>query len=182
MATGRVLVVDDDRQSCEMLEEALSLRGFAVRWTTSASEALGLAQESADYDVVLTDLRMGSANGLDLCRDINRIDPGLPVIVITAFGSIQTAVEAMRSGAFDFITKPFELEIVSLSLQRAVRHRALRAELAALRGGAGETFEGMVGTSPAMRKVFETLARVAATDSTVLITGESGTGKELAAR
>lgn len=181
MSQGRVLVVDDDRESCEMLEEALTLRGFSVTWRTSAADALS-AVEAEQYSVVLTDLRMGGSSGLDLCKAVAAHDPTLPVIVITAFGSIQTAVDAMRTGAFDFITKPFDLDIVSLSLQRAVRHHQLRTELAVLRKVGSDGFEGMIGTSQAMQKVFETLDRVAASDSTVLITGESGTGKELAAR
>jgi two-component system response regulator HydG len=182
MIEGRVLVVDDDRESCEMLEEALSLRGFVVSWRTGAAGALAAVEQGEPFDVVLTDLRMGGSNGLELCAAIGAHDRALPVIVITAFGSIQTAVEAMRSGAFDFITKPFDLDIVELSLKRAVRHRMMHAELAALRGAGSEAFEGMIGTSQAMQQVFETLARVAPSDSTVLITGESGTGKELAAR
>ncbi len=133
MARGRVLAVDDDRESCEMLEEALSLRGFSVVWRTNASEALALTREGAHFDVVLTDLRMGDANGLELCRAIKGSIPGLPVIVITAFGSIQTAVEARRTGAFDFITKPFDLDIVTLSLERAIRHHQLSLQHAALR-------------------------------------------------
>ncbi len=182
MAQGRVLVVDDDRESCEMLHEALSLRDFVVTWTTSAAEALAHVREGTPLDVVLTDLRMGEADGLQLCRQVSELNPALPVIVITAFGSIQTAIDAMRSGAFDFIIKPFDLDIVGLSLQRAVQHHALRVEVAALRSSAGDTFENMIGTSQAMRKVFETLSRVATSDATVLISGESGTGKELAAR
>ncbi|HEX6244615.1 MAG TPA: sigma-54 dependent transcriptional regulator [Polyangiales bacterium] len=182
MSQGRILVVDDDRESCEMLEEALTLRGFSVAWRTGAAAALEAAQTAGPFDVVLTDLRMGGSSGLELCKALNDHDPALPVIVITAFGSIQTAVEAMRAGSFDFITKPFDLDIVALSLERAVRHHRLRTELAALRGGTSESFEGIVGNSQAMRKVFETLARLGASDSTVLITGESGTGKELAAR
>lgn len=141
-----------------------------------------MVETAGPFDVVLTDLRMGGTSGLELCRAINAHDPRLPVVVITAFGSIQTAVDAMRTGAFDFITKPFDLDIVALSLQRAVQHHALRTELVALRGASVESFEGMVGTSQAMQKVFDTLSRVAGSDSTVLITGESGTGKELAAR
>jgi DNA-binding NtrC family response regulator len=182
MTQGRVLVVDDDRESCEMLEEALTLRGFSVIWRTSASEALATVQNGGAFDAVLSDLRMGGSSGLELCKAINAYDPTIPVIVITAFGSIQTAVDAMRTGAFDFITKPFDLDIVGLSLLRAVRHHLLRAELVALRGASAEGFEGIVGTSQAMQKVFETLARAAASDATVLITGESGTGKELVAR
>jgi len=179
---GRVLVVDDHRQTCEMLDEALSLQGFAVTWRTSAAEALALVRDGEPFDVVLTDLRMGDANGLELCRAINDFDATLPVVVITAFGNIQTAVEAMRTGAFDFITKPFDLEIMQLSLERAIRHHTLRAQVAALSASEDNSFEHLIGTSQSMHKVFDTISRVAASDSTVLISGESGTGKELAAR
>jgi two-component system response regulator HydG len=182
MSLGRVLVVDDDRESCEMLEEALSVRGFSVSWRTSAAEALTAIQSAGPFEAVLTDLRMGSTSGLELCQAVGEFDPTLPVVVITAFGSIQTAVEAMRTGAFDFITKPFDLDIVGLSIERAVRHHRLHVELAALRRATFDSFEGIIGTSQVMQKVFETLSRAAVSDATVLITGESGTGKELAAR
>jgi len=182
MHAGRILVVDDDRESCEMLDEALSLRGFAVTWRTSATEAIRLVRDGEAFDVVLTDLRMGEESGLALCRTVNELDGTLPVIVITAFGNIQTAVEAMRTGAFDFITKPFDLEIMTLSLERAIRHHALRMQVAALVGSEHDSFEHIIGTSQAMRKVFEIISRAATSESTVLISGESGTGKELAAR
>jgi two-component system response regulator HydG len=182
MSPGRVLVVDDDRESCEMLEEALSVRGFTVSWRTNAAEALAAVQSAGPFEAVLTDLRMGSTSGLELCRALAEFDATLPVVVITAFGSIQTAVEAMRAGAFDFITKPFDLDIVGLSIDRAVRHHRLHAELTALRRASFDSFEGIIGTSQVMQKAFETLSRAALSEATVLITGESGTGKELAAR
>jgi DNA-binding NtrC family response regulator len=185
MARGRVLVVDDDHESCVMLDEALSHRGFEVTWSTQPSEAVRLSAQEGPFDAVLTDLRMGEENGLDLGRRLGAEEPGLPVIVITAFGSIATAVEAMRAGAFDFITKPFDVEMVTMALDRAVRHAALQREVRALRSRSEQAsgdFEGMLGKSPVMQRVFDTIARVAASDSAVLVSGESGTGKELAAK
>jgi two-component system response regulator HydG len=181
---GRVLVVDDDPSSCEMLEDALEHVGFQVTWRTSAEEGLRVVQQSPSIDVVLTDLRMRGASGLDLCRAVVEHNPNLPVIVITAFGSIRNAVEAIRGGAYDFITKPFDLAVVAMALDRAVAHRALRLEVDRLRSAVGEESAGgeLIGKSDAMLRVRDLIARAAASDSTVLITGESGTGKELVAR
>jgi DNA-binding NtrC family response regulator len=178
---GRVLVVDDDRAACEVLEEALRHRGFSTRSVTSAGEALRAVEAADPFDVVLTDLRMPGASGLDLSRGLSKDHPAIPVVVITAFGTIQTAVEAMRRGAYDFLTKPYDLELVALTLDRAISHRRTRAELDRLRVAARQEGE-IVGQSPAMERVLATVARVADSDATVLITGESGTGKELIAR
>jgi DNA-binding NtrC family response regulator len=179
----RVLIVDDDAAMCSWLEAELAGRGFEPVTVASGEQAIErLAAE--DADVVLTDLNMSGIGGIQLCKRVAESRPDLPVVVITAFGSIETAVEAIRAGAYDYITKPVEIEAIAIALQRAVVHHALRDEVRRLRRaiadarGSGE----IVGASAAMQRLLTLVDRVADSDATVLITGESGTGKELAAR
>ena len=180
---GRVLVVDDDQAMCETLRVVLTKHGFEVRWTTSAAEALDLIG-SADSDVILTDLNMRGMHGLELCERIVANRPDVPVIVITAFGSLQTAIAAIRAGAYDFLTKPPEIDAVVVALERAVQHRRLREEVSQLRRVVEESsrFGNLLGTSAAMKTVYDLLDRIVDSTASVLITGESGTGKEVAAR
>jgi two-component system response regulator HydG len=180
---GRVLIVDDDRELCAWLGSALAAHGFATDSRTDPAEALG-ALRDADVDVVVTDLNMRSIHGLELCASVVASRPDVPVLVITAFGSLETAVGAIRAGAYDFITKPFELEELVLALERAVQHRHLRDELKRLRRVVDDArgFGELLGTSPAMARVYDLVSRVADSEASVLVTGESGTGKELVAR
>jgi two-component system response regulator HydG len=180
---GRVLVLDDEAVMCDLLETGLGERGFEVMSRTSPRDALRcLSTES--FDVLVTDLRMRELDGVEMCREALALRPGLPVIVITAFGSLDTAVAAIRAGAYDFITKPFEIEVVAIAVERAVQARRLREQVRRLREqvARGQQFEGLIGQSHAMQRVFEILERVSRSDASVLVTGESGTGKELAAR
>jgi DNA-binding NtrC family response regulator len=184
MSNGiRVLVVDDDRSMGELLEEGLRRRGFEVTSCASAEAALAKLSQ-ASFDVVLTDLRMKGMDGLALCTRVVERDADLPVVVLTAFGSIETAVAAMRAGAYDFATKPVQLDALTLVLGRAAQNRALKGEVKRLRDEIerGRSWSAMVGESPAMLQVRELLARLSASDINVLITGESGTGKEVVAR
>jgi two-component system response regulator HydG len=183
LGSGRVLVVDDDRAMCEMLDTGLGRKGYQVTWKTDADEAIDALRDT-DVDAVVTDLNMRGMNGLELCERIVANRPDVPVIVITAFGSLETAVAAMRVGAYDFITKPLEIEVLALTLARAVQHRTLREEVRRLRRVVEESpgFDDLLGESPAMRKVCGLLGQIASSDTTVLITGESGTGKEIVAR
>jgi len=181
--TGHILVVDDEQSMCEALEAGLTPKGFDVRWTTSAVEALELLGKE-EVDVVLTDLNMRGMDGLELCERIVANRPDVPVVLVTAFGTLDTAIAAMRAGAYDFITKPVKIDVLALALTRAVQHRTLREEVKRLRRLVedGGQFEDVLGQSPVMRKVHEFLGRVAGTEASVLITGESGTGKEVVAR
>jgi two-component system response regulator HydG len=182
-APARVLVVDDVQSMCEMLAERLPPLGFGVTWRTSGGEALA-ALDAERFDAVVTDINMREMDGLELCGRIVAAHPEVPVIVITAFGNLEAAIAAMRAGAYDFLTKPFDIKVLALSLERAVQHRRLRAEVKRLRERVGEAqrIADLVGTSSAMQEVYSLVTRVADTDSSVLVTGETGTGKELVAR
>jgi two-component system, NtrC family, response regulator HydG len=180
---GTVLVVDDDADSAAMIAESLRARGFRATSEADPKRAVADAMDQ-EIEVVLTDLQMRSLNGLALCGQIASARPELPVIVLTGHASIDAAIGAIRVGAFDFLTKPADPEILSLTVERAVQHHRLRTELRRLRTEVGDTrgFSRLLGESPAMRSVRDVIARVAPTQASVLITGESGTGKELVAR
>jgi len=178
-----VLIVDDERSMCELLETDLKLRQFDVVWHTSAEEGIRTVLEQP-VDTVLTDLKMPGIDGLEFCRRIVENRPDIPVVVMTAFGSLDTAVAAIRAGAYDFVTKPVEMDLLALTLQRAVDHRELQEKVKILSQAAERAtrFEELIGASPAMQRLYDQLARVADTETSILITGESGTGKELVAR
>jgi two-component system response regulator HydG len=180
---AKVLIVDDDTSMCELLAEGLAQHGYDATWRASPHEALAeIALRNCD--VVLTDINMRDMNGLELCQKATEAHPDLPVIVITAFGSMETAVQAIRAGAYDFITKPFDIDVVAIAIERAVKHSVLTRQVQLLQKAVDESrrFDELLGASPAMKEVYDLLERVAESESTVLVSGESGTGKELVAR
>ena len=185
MAKRRVLIVDDDEEMGKLLAEHLDRERLSTSYVTSGEELLRrLADEPCD--LVVSDLRIGeTTEATDLLPDIFRLRPRLPIIIITAFGTLDSAVKAMKLGAFDYITKPFPLEALSLAVRRALEHRELEHEVAELRRKLGEANDGGVqiyGRSPAIVQLRMMIERVAVSNANILITGESGVGKEVVAR
>ena len=175
----RVLVVDDDAELCETVEAGLKKRAYVVSWATRADQAFERLVAD-DFDVVVTDMTMPGVDGIALCERIAANRPDVPVVVMTAFGSFDSAVAAIRAGAYDFISKPVQIDVLAIAIDRAARTRALRQELRRLQSRAKpDSFEGLVGRSEAMRKVYDLVERVADSEATILVTGESGTGKEV---
>jgi DNA-binding NtrC family response regulator len=179
----KILVVDDERSMCDLLQVDLRLRGFTPECFTSAADAADAISRD-DYNVVLTDLKMPGMDGIEFCGRIAANRPDVPVVVMTAFGSLETAVAAIRAGAYDFVTKPIEMELLALILHRAVEHGELQEKIKLLSEAVERTsrFESLLGESPAMQKLYGQLAQLADSEASVLITGESGTGKELVAK
>ncbi len=179
----RLLVVDDEATQREMLESILLRAGYAVSIATDGPGALDiLGRES--IDLLLSDQKMAGMDGLELLSESKKIRPDLPVVLMTAFGSVSAAVDAIKRGASDYLTKPFERDELLHVLEKTLHQRRIEAELCALRGalrGPGRLGD-LIGRSDSMLELFSTIERVAATNASVLILGESGTGKELVAR
>ncbi len=181
--THTILVVDDDRSALESLAEVLQNEGYAVRQAKSGTDALEILG-SETPDLVLTDLRMRQVDGMKVLETVRSTQPEILLIVMTAFASMETAIEAIRRGAYDYISKPFKLDHVRLVVRRALEQATLRQENRQLRSAIEErqTETGIIGRSPEMVEVYKLIARVAPLPTTVLIQGESGTGKEMVAR
>lgn len=181
--TARLLIVDDDPVALDLLREVLSKESYEVASALSAEEAISQGIENI-FDVIITDVRMGEKDGMDVLRSFKKTSPETAVIMITAFGSIDTAIEAIREGAFDYISKPFKLEEIKITVRRALEQRRLLRENQYYRQELLEKyqFKNVIGRTPQMFQVYKTIARVADTKSTILLYGERGTGKELVAR
>lgn len=180
---GKILVIEDDQDMCDMLNVGLSRRGYSVSTFTSGQEGL-VAVQTQLTDVVLADIHLPDKNGLEICSIIAGNHPDIPVVIMTAFGSMDTAIAAIRAGAYDFVTKPLDMDMLTLSLDRAVRYRNLQETVKKLRDAAKhpQSFDNLLGESPAMEELFSKLSRIADSEASLLITGESGSGKGLTAK
>jgi DNA-binding NtrC family response regulator len=180
---GRILIVDDELVVRDSLGKWFTSEGYKAKPVGGAKEALTAIQD-AEYDIALLDIKMPGMDGMELQHRLREADPDLTVIVMTGYASVETAVQALKQGAYDYITKPVDPDELSHLVSNALEHRRARREVVRLRENLQEVFPSteLIGKSPAMKKVFELVEMVAPTDATVLITGESGTGKEVVAR
>jgi two-component system response regulator HydG len=181
--TRKLLVVDDDPGQRTMLRAVLTAEGYHVAEAEDGDAALAQV-EAHFYDLILMDVRMAQLDGMAALKAIKARSPGIPVVLMTAYGTVRDAVEAMKAGAYDYLTKPLDVDELKLTVARGLRHAALEEENARLRAlvGCDIDVSAIIGTSEPMRRVFEAIALVAPTEATVLIQGESGTGKELVAQ
>ena len=179
--TGRILFIDDDKAGREVALFNLRRSGFKVTAASDGQEGISLFSPEM-FDVVITDVKMPGLSGIEVLQRIKKQSPEIPVLVITAFGNVETAVEAMKHGAYDFIGKPFQRDQLLLSVERALERRHLATEVRELRIRASGVEREIIGASSAMNRLLEIADRVSRTDAGILITGESGTGKEVIAR
>jgi DNA-binding NtrC family response regulator len=179
----KVLVVDDDVEMGGLLSEVLKEEAFSVITTHDSIEASKVLKRE-EFDIVITDLKMKGLKGLDLLEETKQVSPLTPVIIITAFGTIESAIQAIKMGAYDYITKPFQMEELVLTVKKALENRLLKKEVVRLKKEVESRyhFHHLIGRSPLMQKVYDLIERISDTSSNVLITGESGTGKELVAK
>ncbi|MCJ7664432.1 MAG: sigma-54 dependent transcriptional regulator [Desulfobacterales bacterium] len=181
--SAHLLVVDDDPVTVNLLKEVLSKEGYDVATALSGEEAIACGTDTL-FDIVITDVRMGDKDGMEVLRSFKKSALETTVIMITAFGSIETAIEAIRQGAFDYISKPFKLDEIKFTIRRALEQRRLLRENRFYRQELLDKyqFKNVIGRTPQMFEVYKTIAKVADTKATVLLYGERGTGKELIAR
>ena len=184
MATENILIVDDDKNILEVLSLRLAAEGYKATVTADAEDALRMAKDEL-FDLALVDLKLSEKeSGIDLMEKLHQADPEMPVIILTAYGTIDTAVEAMKRGAYSYLTKPFNRQELMLQIRKGMEKGSLSREIRRLKALVGERygFENIIGKSKIMQEVMEQVAKAAETDSNVCIYGESGTGKELIAK
>jgi DNA-binding NtrC family response regulator len=178
-----ILIIDDEKSLLDLLSVVFKKEGYGVRTALSAAKAFE-ALDREDIDLVVTDIKMPETDGMDVLKRVRESRPDVPVVMITAYGSVQQAVEALKAGALDYVVKPFDVEELKIIVARGLAERRLRQENIRLKRDLKErySFENMIGKSRSMQEIYTLIEKVAGTDSTVLVTGESGTGKEMAAR
>jgi len=179
---SKILVVDDDSAHRTMLRTLISGWQYEIIEADDGSTAIKKVRERP-FDLILMDVRMLKVSGLEALDEIKAFNPAIPVIIMTAYSSVETAIEAIKKGAYDYLTKPLDFDKLKLTIKRAMEHIQLKEENRILKESLGKHFDrqNIIGKSPAMTKLLETVAHVALSEATVLINGESGTGKELIA-
>jgi two-component system response regulator GlrR len=183
MEKEHILVVDDEEGLLHLVKMRLTAMGFAVTGCTTGHEALAVAKNNR-FDLAITDLRLGNEDGLNVTEELLRIHPGLPVIILTAHGSIPNAVEAMQRGAFGYLTKPFDDKELKAKIEEGLSPQRMRGEIQRLKSLVNELYgmENIVARSPGMQRLLQQVVQVADSDATILLFGETGTGKEVFAR
>src|SRR4249920_1214420 len=180
---GRILIVDDELVVRDSLGKWFTSEGYTAKPAGGAREALEVIQQ-AEFDIALLDIKMPGMDGMELQSRLREADPDLTVIIMTGYASVETAVQALKMGAYDYITKPVDPDELSHLVAKALEHKRARSEVARLGEALAEVMPGneLIGRSPGMKRVSELIQMVAPTEATVLVTGESGTGKEVVAR
>ena len=175
----KILVVDDERSHRRMIEAVLSAEGYEIMQADNGQAAIE-AVEDKFYDLIIMDIRMPKLGGIDALKKLKTISPGIPIIIMTAYASVGTAVDALKSGASDYLTKPLDIEELKLLVAKTLRIHQLEKENIYLKERLDDRFDfsSIIGQSPAMKRLFETMALVAPSEATVLIVGESGKGKD----
>ncbi|MEN6616853.1 MAG: sigma-54 dependent transcriptional regulator [Syntrophorhabdus sp.] len=183
MTLGKILVVDDEKNLLELIEMGLEYAGYEVATATNEADALRHVREQA-IDIAILDLQLEQSDGITLMEKIHMMNPGMPVIILTGYGSIATAVDAMKRGAYGYHTKPFDSEVLLFEIGKIMENRRMSTEIKRLKGllESKYSFSNIIAQSKAMQDILETISRIANTDSTVLLLGESGTGKDLIAK
>ncbi len=179
----KVLVIDDDPEMCRLIADVLKGEEFSVITINDSLEASKILKKE-EFDIVITDLKMKGLKGLDLLEETKQVSPLTPVIIITAFGTIESAIQAMKMGAYDYITKPFQMDELVLTVNKALENRLLKREVARLKREVESRyqFHHLIGGSPSMQKIYDLIEKISDTSSNLFITGETGTGKELVAK
>jgi two-component system response regulator HydG len=178
----KILVVDDESSHRQMIKAVLSPEGYEIREAADGHQAVQAVEEKF-HDLILMDIRMPGLSGIEALQKIKDISPGIPIIIMTAYASVHTAIEALKSGAYDYLTKPLDIEELKILVAKALRFQKLEQENIYLKEQLNDRFDfsNIIGCSPAMKQLFETMGLVAPSEASILIVGESGTGKELIA-
>src|SRR6266403_3366084 len=183
MSAGKLLVVDDDQNLMELVQSKLQAAGYEATTASTGRDALQLVKEGV-FDLCIIDLRLTDLDGISLMHELHSINPDMRVIILTGYGSVESAVQAMQEGAYSYLTKPFNTQELLLQISRALENRRLNTEIQRLRGLLEQAYDfpNVIAKSAKMRTVLDTVSRIADTESTIYLQGESGTGKEVIAK